>query len=400
MNVLIIASKFPPEYSGPGVRIPRLYKAIGEELGIKRVEVLCNGLEKPYDEDYEHEGWPVKRRVASYIRQRKFPFNLLPSAVNGNLAYFAETVAGLKMLEQYKDIDYIHILGHSGLTAAALSWAKCHDIPVLIELVTAKARPCQKLFFIGKACPPENSVIMTFRSDTEEKCRAAGFDTQIWKRPNPINEEIYKLEPERKAALRAAHTPFKESDIVLCSVAKIIPQKNQRFLLDVLRELPEEYKLVIAGPKVVDGPLYERDKNYLQDIYDSIESYGLTGRVHIVPDYVESADFMKLADLYMLPAYNEGFATPMLEANACGIPVIANEGEYSFGEWIKNGENGFLCPLDAPKWAQACRKAAEFPEKQRHEQAARITAAAGQKNIYKTYVNLINKLVGNTSSPR
>lgn len=268
----------------------------------------------------------------------------------------------------------------------------------MIELVTDKAQPCQKFLYARKSCPPKNSVIVTFRSDTEEKCRKAGYDKQIWKRPNPINEDVYKLEPDRKNKLRAALTPFQPDDIVISSVAKIIPQKNQTFLVDVMKSLPENFKLVIAGPKVADGPLFERDKLYLDNIYKKIEEYNLQDRVHIVPDYVDSSEFMKLADIYALPAYNEGFATPMLEANACGLPVIANEGEYSFREWIRNGENGFLCPMDAERWAEAFEKAAKFSEAQKEEQAAIITKQAGQKNIYKTYANLIKDLVKKTKA--
>lgn len=394
MNVLIVASKFPPEYSGPGVRIPRLYEAIGEELGVKTVEVACNGIEQPFNEDYEFKGWTVKRRVVGFVRKRLF----LPSKITNSLAYFAETLQGLLFLRDYKNVDYMHIIGHSGMTAAALWWANKRNIPVMIELVTEYALPCQKFLFFGKVCSPKNSAIVTFRSDTEKKCRSLGFDEQIWKRPNPIDQDMYCLEPDRKQSLRSKHTPFDSEDIVISTVAKLMPQKNQVFLIEAIKELPERYKLVIAGPRVTDGSLLERDQAYFDQIAGKVAEYGLDSRVHIVADYVDSSEFMKLADIYALPAYNEGFATPMIEAIACGLPVVANSGEYAFGEWIRDGENGFLCGLEPQDWAEAVEKAARFPDEQKRIESENITKVAGQKNIYKTYVDLINRLTSKTST--
>ena len=82
MNILIVASKFPPEYAGPGVRIPKLYKAISDELGVKSLNVLCNGVEQTDNEDYQYEDFAVKRRVAQSLRKNRFPFNFLPFSAN------------------------------------------------------------------------------------------------------------------------------------------------------------------------------------------------------------------------------------------------------------------------------------------------------------------------------
>lgn len=394
MKVLIVASKFPPEYSGPGVRMPRLYKAIGNDLGIERIDVLCGGIEYTENEDYEFEGFQVHRRVASYVRAKKFPFNLLPSFLYGLAGQFFETLISLRELKSHKDVDYVHVLGTSGHTAAALHWARKNNVPVMQELVTAKARPSQRFLILGKAKPPQNTVIVTFRTDTEEECRKAGYEKQVWNRPNPIDETLYAPAKD-KYKLRRKHMPYGDKDIVISTVAKIIPQKNQIFLLDVMRLLPSGYKLVIAGPKVAGGALFERDKDYLSEIYRRIERYGLKDRVCVIPDYVPSAEFMKASDIYALPAYDEGFATPMLEAMACGLPVIANINEVSFREWIEDDVNGYLCFPDPVEWAEAIQKASGFPQEQMREVRQIITGRAGQKTIFKTYTDLISKLVKN-----
>jgi len=393
MNILIVASKFPPEYSGPGVRIPRLYKAIANDIGATNITVLCGSIEYPENKTYDHEGLRITRIVPSYIRSRKFPFNLLPKPLFEIIAYFADNIVALAELSKYKSIDLVHILGTSGVTASALDWANRHNIPVFQELVTAKASPCQRFLLFGRACPPLNSVIVTMRNDVHDRAAKAGYLDQIWHRPNPFNQEIFfPVSPDEKQSLRKQICPFGENDIVLCSVAKIIPQKNQIFLLDVLKQLDERYKLVIAGPKVEQGPLYERDRAYLDSIRSKIAALGLQSRVHLVTDYVESHIYMKASDLYMLPAYDEGFGTPMMEAIACGVPVVANADESCFAEWLEDGQNGYLRPLKPADWAEACRQAAAISPEKKLEEAKKIVNLAGQPPIYSRYIEKIRSL--------
>lgn len=393
MNILIVASKFPPEYSGPGVRIPRLYKAIASDIAATDIRVLCGSIEYPENKTYEYEGLKVTRVVPSWIRRRKLPFNLLPRGLFDIIAYFADNIVALWTLKNFKSVDMVHVLGTSGVTAAALFWAKQNNIPVFQELVTAKASPCQRFLLFGKACPPENSVIVTMRNDVRARCEKAGYAKQIWHRPNPFNQDMFfPVSPEEKQALRKRLTPFGPDDIVLSSVAKIIPQKNQIFLLDVLKELDGRFKLIIAGPKVEQGPLYERDRTYLESIRAKITALGLQCRVHMVTDYVESHIYMKASDLYMLPAYDEGFGTPMMEAIACGVPVVANADEACFAEWLDDGKNGYLRPLNPKDWAEACLLGADVPAEKRLEEAKKIVNLAGQPPIYNRYIEKIRFL--------
>ena len=66
-------------------------------------------------------------------------------------------------------------------------------------------------------------------------------------RPNPINSKFYIVNRIEKLKLRNKLTNFSNDDIVMTHIATFIKQKNHIFLLDVLKKLPEKYKLYLGS---------------------------------------------------------------------------------------------------------------------------------------------------------
>jgi glycosyltransferase involved in cell wall biosynthesis len=96
-----------------------------------------------------------------------------------------------------------------------------------------------------------------------------------------------------------------------------------------------KYKLVLAGGK---GWLYE-------DIFRTVEDLQLQQEV-IFLGYVPEEDLVGLyagAGLFVFLSHYEGFGYPLLEAMACGIPVLSSDAA-SLPEVV--GEAGILVPPD------------------------------------------------------
>ncbi|RJQ27327.1 glycosyltransferase family 1 protein, partial [Candidatus Parcubacteria bacterium] len=93
------------------------------------------------------------------------------------------------------------------------------------------------------------------------------------------------------------------------------PHKNLTRLIEVFQEIEQVvsgYQLVLAGPSHV---FWERIKQGMKT--DSI----------IFPGFVtekELAILYKNATAFIMPSLEEGFGIPVLEAMACGIPVISS----------------------------------------------------------------------------
>lgn len=82
-----------------------------------------------------------------------------------------------------------------------------------------------------------------------------------------------------------------------------------------------------------------------------------TGRI----SEAEKADLYRLADAYVMPSSGEGFGFVVLEALACGIPVVASAADGT-REAVREGQLGIVVdPRDQNSLEQAILKALSLP---------------------------------------
>ena len=101
--------------------------------------------------------------------------------------------------------------------------------------------------------------------------------------------------------------------------------------------------LIILG----EGPLRGKLEATIQELC-------LTDHV-CMPGFVANPySYLAQAELFVLSSYWEGLPVALIEAMACGVPVIATNCDYGPGEIITHGENGNLVPAgDIDKMSQA-----------------------------------------------
>lgn len=156
---------------------------------------------------------------------------------------------------------------------------------------------------------------------------------------NGIDTERFRPPPgERKP-----HQPFR-----LLYVGNWVALKGVDLLAPIMRELGEGFELRYTG-----GPAAERDKPDMPANMNDI------GRLQDA-DAVIAA--MQDADVFLFPSRSEGLPLSVLEAMACGLPVIATRGS-SLVEVVKDGITGSLCEQDNVQvFAKSVRRLAENPE--------------------------------------
>jgi glycosyltransferase involved in cell wall biosynthesis len=154
------------------------------------------------------------------------------------------------------------------------------------------------------------------------------------------------LDPDEIAAAKRRYDIQGE---YILSVGTIHPRKNYQGLIRAFQCLPRKYALVIVGKK---GWLF-------QEILANVQGLNLGGRVKFI-DYVPAADLPALysgARLCAFPSLYDGFGFPVLEAQACGTPVVCSN-TSSLPEVAGDGAE-FFDPRDAEAMTYALTRVSE-----------------------------------------
>lgn len=119
---------------------------------------------------------------------------------------------------------------------------------------------------------------------------------------------------------------------VLLYVGKMEPRRNPLFLLELMRNMPKEYNLVLIG----DGPLMNEMNTFIkQHQMENVIMLGKKKQEELPAIYTSS-------DLFMLASNYEIFGMVILEAMYFGLPVISSSTAGS--ETLMSKEDGIIFP--------------------------------------------------------
>lgn len=128
------------------------------------------------------------------------------------------------------------------------------------------------------------------------------------------------------------------SEFCILFVSRLIERKGLQYIIPELKRIQEianrKVKLIVVG----DGPY----RKYLEEL---TKEHGVETIVEFEgqKQREEITSYYQHADVFILPSRKEGMANVVLEAMACGLPVIMSPCEGS-KELI--GDNGYVVPLN------------------------------------------------------
>lgn len=135
-----------------------------------------------------------------------------------------------------------------------------------------------------------------------------------------------------------------EMGTILC-VGRLEPRKGQDVLIDamaLLRDRGVDARLVLAGPDTGMGPFGRSMRKHLSTL---IDRHGLGDRVSFAGPVLraELGGLIARAGVCVFPSRWDNFPNALLEAMACGKPVVATDAGGP-GEIIEHESSGLLCP--------------------------------------------------------
>jgi glycosyltransferase involved in cell wall biosynthesis len=151
--------------------------------------------------------------------------------------------------------------------------------------------------------------------------------------PNPINLKL--ITQQAQASVNHPWLQNKTKPVIL-SVARLAKQKNLPLLLQAFSYVRDrlDAKLIIVG----EGSEREFLKQTIHEL-DLEQAVSLPGATQ------NPWSYMSKADLFVLPSEEEAFGLVLVEAMACGLPVIATDaiagGPRSI---LSDNQYGFLVP--------------------------------------------------------
>lgn len=105
-----------------------------------------------------------------------------------------------------------------------------------------------------------------------------------------------------------------DHEILIGTVGRMAVVKNQIFLIDLIRVLPDVYKLIILG----DG----EERSRIESI---IAQFDLSDRVILAGQVNDVNNYLTAIDIFTLPSLHEGMPLSVIEAQAEGLPCIVSD---------------------------------------------------------------------------
>lgn len=159
----------------------------------------------------------------------------------------------------------------------------------------------------------------------------------------------------------------------LVTLGRLHDQKNQEMMIQAFAEIADAVDPAVCLEIYGDGAQKEKLQNLICELH-------MEERIHLLPFHKNPIEVYQKADAFILSSNFEGMPNALLEAMAVGLPCVSTDCRTGPKDIIRDGENGFLVPMNAPsQMAEKMKFLIDHPE-----DAERMGRAA-RKDVLASY---------------
>lgn len=240
-----------------------------------------------------------------------------------------------------------------------------NTVPVVIESHLARGHEAVARGFTEKALDVFYSPLRAIRRADLLIALTEG-DAALWRKvhhnvqiiPNPVTNYPKSLPNVVKDEKR------------IIAVGRFSPQKRFDRLVDAFAKISAKYPgwyIEIFGGSTAEGR---------ENLMRYISSKGLNDSIHINPPTSDIYTEYQRSQFFVLSSDFEGFGLVIVEAMACGIPIVSTDCPFGPSEIIEDGQTGLLAKMDVTDLAAKMEWMITHDEERKQMGLAAYQAAA------------------------
>jgi glycosyltransferase involved in cell wall biosynthesis len=335
IHVLMITGVYLPEVNGAVRQCSQLINNLGESVNYS---VLTGTSDESINGCDCIDGVLVTRVFMPKRRKIKY--------IIGAVQFY------ICLIRMLRKIDLVHIHGYSKRNAVAIliSWilrkrvvikmtSYGHDDPLSIK------NDSLVFWKIFKCCHAYIGINPAFLVSYQ---KAGLLERKYSFIPNGVDLNKYSpVSPNERQALRRKYG-FATHDKVIVFVGHFSLEKRPMLLYWAWVKLCEQSifaKLILIGHA---RNHFEVDEGIIESIRQDAFQRGILPLITFVDETQYVDEYMKIADVFVLPSIREGLPNVLLEAMACALPCVVSDLPGVTDWLIDDGVTGVLLRSNAP----------------------------------------------------
>ncbi len=356
-HVLIFSFAYYPRFIG-GAEVA--IKEITDRIAPGDIEfdmiTLCLDSRLP---KYEKIGNVNIYRIG-WSTSKKFSTDSLPFYLNLNkYAYLLTGLSKAISLNRKRKYDAIWSIMANYSSFAAVLFKLMHPkIPYLLTLqdgdpISYLKRRALPLYPLFKMIFTKADHIQTISNYLADWAKNMGAKCPVTVVPNAVDLELFsKPISSQEAVDLKSKLGKKENDVFLVTTSRLVEKNAVGDIIESLKYLPANIKLLILGQGHEEGKLRELAielglnngestcKNNVK-VIDRVQFLGFISHKDMPP-------YLQISDIFVRPSLSEGLGVSFLEAMAAGLPIIATP-VGGIPDFLKDGETGLFCEVGNPR---------------------------------------------------